>query len=173
MIFRVIDCPICGNSFDPSSAALSCQSCPINQGCQLVCCPRCGYSTVDPGRSRLLQLLLKIRGLRSFFRRGGDRSTLAEASDRASMVHNACTLAEIPPGNGSRVVGFHGAIPKERLSQLQAYGLIPGKDVRVLQSRPVMVVEVDHTELAMEPDLASKIRVTRIANGNFIPPFEG
>ncbi|MBI4728866.1 MAG: hypothetical protein HY775_05110 [Acidobacteria bacterium] len=45
-------CALCGLSFDP--AASGCRgSCPVAGGCAVVCCPRCGYQTVDESRSRL------------------------------------------------------------------------------------------------------------------------
>ena len=50
-------------------------------------------------------------------------------------------------------------MPKERLNHLRAYGLVPGHCVRVLQHSPVTVVQVEHTELALEGDLARQIEV--------------
>ena len=36
-------CPLCGEEFD--AAGQGCRpSCPLAQGCRVVCCPRCGYS---------------------------------------------------------------------------------------------------------------------------------
>ncbi len=37
--------------------------------------------------------------------------------------------------------------------------LVPGRLVQVLQQEPVTVVRADHTELALEGDLASKVLV--------------
>lgn len=48
----------------------------------------------------------------------------------------------------------------ERQSQLQAYGLIPGRQVQVLQVWPVVVVLLEHTELALENELAGQIWVS-------------
>ena len=50
---------------------------------------------------------------------------------------------------------------KAKLAQhnirLQAYGVVPGNYLRIRQHRPVTVVQVDHTELAFESDLANAI----------------
>jgi hypothetical protein len=36
-------CPLCGGEFD--ATGLGCRpSCPLAKGCQVVCCPSCGYS---------------------------------------------------------------------------------------------------------------------------------
>lgn len=51
-------CPLCGFHFDES--ARTCQAgCPLAavQGCQLICCPNCGYQMVDEAKSGLARLL--------------------------------------------------------------------------------------------------------------------
>jgi hypothetical protein len=51
-------CPLCGFRFDETN--LSCQAgCPLAavQGCNLVCCPNCGYQMVDERKSGLVRLL--------------------------------------------------------------------------------------------------------------------
>jgi Fe2+ transport system protein FeoA len=42
---------------------------------------------------------------------------------------------------------------------LQAFGVVPGHRVRVLQHSPVTVVKIDYTELALENDMARLIQV--------------
>jgi hypothetical protein len=54
-----IVCAMCGHSFDPAGHA-SCQSCPIKKGCTLVCCPVCGFETVDPSQSKLAQFAASL-----------------------------------------------------------------------------------------------------------------
>ncbi len=50
-----VTCSMCGFRFDPQ-AHLACQACPLNTGCQVVCCPSCGYQWADPQRSALARL---------------------------------------------------------------------------------------------------------------------
>jgi Fe2+ transport system protein FeoA len=69
-------------------------------------------------------------------------------------------LADVPPGYCARVGGFESSLSPEQLTHLKAYGLVPGHWVRVLQHSPVTVVQIEHTELALEGDLARQIRVT-------------
>jgi len=47
-----ITCPMCGHVFDAEKHA-ACRACPMQKNCHLVCCPVCGYESVDPGRSFL------------------------------------------------------------------------------------------------------------------------
>lgn len=53
-------CALCGYQFD--TAALACYGkCPLAAGCNVVCCPNCGYQTVDESRSGTVNLLLKLK----------------------------------------------------------------------------------------------------------------
>ena len=52
-------CPLCGAEYD--RRACRHQACPMADHCQLLCCPYCGYKTVDTETSaaaRWLQRLL-------------------------------------------------------------------------------------------------------------------
>lgn len=51
-------------------------------------------------------------------------------------------------------------LPPERREQLLAYGLGPGRVVEVLQTKPVTVVRIEHTELAFESALGAAIEVS-------------
>jgi Fe2+ transport system protein FeoA len=46
-----------------------------------------------------------------------------------------------------------------RRAHLQAYGLVPGHWVEVVQHSPVTIVLVDYTELALERDMARRVAV--------------
>jgi len=54
-------CPLCGNRFDPQEH-VACGSCPMHTGCSMVCCPHCGYSTVDEGQSKVVKWITTILG---------------------------------------------------------------------------------------------------------------
>lgn len=145
MTATLIACPLCGHRFDPAAHA-ACQTCPLHAGCQLVCCPACGHTTVDAGRSRLARWVAALL-------------PRAKPGERAIPAPPAqLTLADIPPRSRARVVGF-GALSAAQLTHLQAYGLLPGHQVRVLQHAPVTVVQIEQTELAFEAELACQIWV--------------
>ncbi len=140
-----VTCPICAFVFDPGANA-SCPTCPLNSGCTLVCCPNCGHDTVDPTRSTAVQLGARIGRLL----RGGSRREPKHAVAR--------TLAEVSPGERAIVAGLDGLEHHHR-EHLQAYGLVPGRPVHVIQHAPVTVVQVEHTEVAFEFPLARGIAV--------------
>lgn len=44
----VVQCSFCGFTFSVPAHMASCQSCPLNKNCRMVCCPRCGYKMPPP-----------------------------------------------------------------------------------------------------------------------------
>lgn len=78
---------------------------------------------------------------------------------RTGQGSDAGTLAAVRPGEQVSLKEFAQGMPVERWAHLQAYGLVPGCLVRVVQHSPVTVVQVEQTELALESDLARQIRV--------------
>lgn len=57
-----LPCPICGGELREQVAG--CSRCPLNGGCDMVCCENCGYETVAP-RSTVVGWLQRLR---SFWR---------------------------------------------------------------------------------------------------------
>jgi Fe2+ transport system protein FeoA len=68
------------------------------------------------------------------------------------------TLADIPPGMLVRICDIK-KLPVEKRDHLLAFGLTPGRWVEIKQHRPAVVVQVDYTELALEPEVARAITV--------------
>lgn len=142
---RDIECGLCGYEYDPDQH-IACQSCPLHSGCNLVCCPACGYQTVDPQRSLLVRLVNYLPKFRSSAKIKGN------APDGVS-------LADIPPGGQAELVGFSDDFPSDRKAYLQAYGLVVNHQIQVVQHSPVTIIRLDNLELALENDLARGIRV--------------
>ncbi len=142
---RDFRCSMCGLRFDPDQH-LACQQCPLHSGCDLVCCPSCGYQTIDPGHSKMVRLA------RFFTKR---RSCSLSSQNR---LRRMC-LADVPPGCKAQVVGFAAGFPPNRKAYLQAYGLVLNNPLQVLQHKPVTILRVDQIELALESDLAKGIFV--------------
>jgi Fe2+ transport system protein FeoA len=148
MSSSLLKCAMCGFEYD-SEQHRACASCPLQKGCDLVCCPVCGYQTVNLHKSVLARL---ADSLLSFSPRAA----------RQPVKRVELTLADVPPGNRAMVGGFLDGLPIDRRAQLQAYGLIANDWVQVLQQAPVTVIQIHHTELALEAKLASQIKVERI-----------
>ena len=68
------------------------------------------------------------------------------------------TLADVPPGMLVRISNMD-ALSVEKRDHLLAFGLTAGRWVEIKQHRPAVVVQVDYTELALEPDVAGAITV--------------
>jgi ferrous iron transport protein A len=137
----MIVCSMCGQRFDESQHQ-ACQKCPLQKGCNLICCPNCGYEMVNVHRSRLARWAVRM---------------LPKGSRGRSILNK--TLADLTPGKSAKVVGFSPSIPKGQQAHLQAYGIVPGRLVQVVQHEPVTVVQVEHLELALEADLARDVYV--------------
>ena len=70
-------------------------------------------------------------------------------------------LEHVPIGCSARVLGFDG-LPTGQIAHLLAYGLAPGRRVLVLQQSPVTVVQIEHTQIALEAEMAGNVRVEDI-----------
>jgi Fe2+ transport system protein FeoA len=153
MIATQFTCPLCGHGFDPA-AHLACQTCPLHSGCHLVCCPSCGHTTVDQGQSRI------VRWISTFL----DRMSAPQPDERRASEPtedtpvSACALADVPLNRRVRVLDV-SALPTAQREQLHGYGLVPGGVLRVTQHAPVTVVQIEHTELALETEVARAVRV--------------
>ncbi len=103
-----LTCPLCGHDFEAGGQA-ACQACPMHRGCNLVCCPACGYQMVDERRS----LMGRLAG-----------SVFRARHPRLRREQQSLTLMDVPPGWRAKVVGFRDGIPSARRAHLQAYGLV-------------------------------------------------
>jgi DtxR family Mn-dependent transcriptional regulator len=70
-------------------------------------------------------------------------------------------LDRLGPGGEGRVV-FVVARDRDRVARLSTLGVIPGAVVRIDQLRPVAVLTVGETTLAVEPEVAAEIYVKRV-----------
>lgn len=67
-------------------------------------------------------------------------------------------LTKVPPGSQARIATLE-ALPIDYQERLQAYGLMPGHSLNVVQHSPVTVVQVEQTELAFEDEIACLIKM--------------
>ena len=54
---QAMTCPICGGEL--TEQVSGCSTCPMNSGCDMVCCENCGYETVAP-RSVLVDFVKRL-----------------------------------------------------------------------------------------------------------------
>jgi Fe2+ transport system protein FeoA len=135
---------MCGYEFDPSQ--LTCHgACPLGAHCMVICCPRCGYSTVDPARSTFTRRLIGI------LTRG--RTAAAAGGEGEGAV----PLLALRPGQGGHVADV-GA-ESETMHHLSQYGLLPGTPISLARKHPVPIVRVGQTDLALDRSVAARIFV--------------
>ncbi len=157
-----ITCMMCGEIYPPQQidtcTARACTSCPINQGCSLVRCPRCGFEGIDPSRSTLVRLFSRWGGYSKG--KGPFRWRNRGSGNKIDTDKSQKQLAELPPGSRSFVSGFQPHLSLENKARLQAYGLTPGQEILVLQQSPVTIVLIEHLELALETEMAKTVIVS-------------
>ena len=91
--------------------------------------------------------------------RGRRHQPLPEAGDGTeSSPAQIRTLAGVEPGCEVSVTGYLGTCAGQR-RHLQAYGLLPGRRIRVLSQHPVTIVQIEQTELAFETAVAACVLV--------------
>ena len=54
-------CPLCGYQYEKKNGVSTCGSCPLNRGCEQVCCPHCGYRVFTS--SKIVTALRRLFGL--------------------------------------------------------------------------------------------------------------
>lgn len=145
---RFVTCELCGFEFD--AGGLACHTgCPMGSKCSLICCPNCGYQEVDETRSV---------AARTLFRMWPSKKT-ASATAPDDAGDDAVPLAHLAKGAGGEVRSLAG-MPESRLARLSAYGLVPGTQVVVKQRRPVPVIGIGETELAVSEEILTQIWVS-------------
>lgn len=144
----LMSCSLCGHRFGVAAAGSLCASCPVNQGCTIVCCPQCGHGNVDVAQSRLAGLFLSAR-----------RRWFDARRKRSGRPDWSVTIADLAPGRAAIVTEFLPDIDAAAREHLTAYGMTRGAMLRVLRHKPVTVVQVDRSELAMEREIARSVAV--------------
>lgn len=144
-------CPLCGHRFEAAGAA-GCEACPLSPGCQITCCPACGYSWVEPEQTVI------GRWMSGWLAR---RRQPGKARLRGVALAPRTTLAAVQPGNRTRILSLD-RLPEDRRRRLRAYGLTDGEVVEVLQQSPTTMIRLEQMEVALESDLARGILVEAV-----------
>jgi Fe2+ transport system protein FeoA len=141
----------------------------------MTCCTNCGYTTIDPTRSRLVQLATKLfsikvgdlinqRNIKTLEGAGLltplPNQITQEPRQNKESTRDVHKLIRIPSGERVQVFGLGEALTPSRRTHLQAYGVVPGYWIEVIQQSPVTVIQVDHIELALDYELAASVLVT-------------
>lgn len=131
---QLLSCTLCGHKFTEGDESV-CGQCPLHKGCQLTCCPNCGFSNIH-------------------FSENTKRSVLANRINKSNTPLN-----NIKKGELTFVHSISKKMPPQKQAYLQARGIRPGKYIRVLQKKPTVIVEIDQMCVAIEDDFAKMIYV--------------
>jgi len=71
------------------------------------------------------------------------------------------TLADIKNNQEIKIVDFPD-VSETVKKHLHAYGLTTGRTVRVISTRPEVIIQIEETEIAMEHSIARKVHVRSI-----------
>ena len=66
---------------------------------------------------------------------------------------------------GDRVVVSAIEASAARIDKLASVGIMPGVELRVQQTRPVILVECEETVLALEREISADVKIVAIGNG--------
>ena len=141
-------CQLCGHGFTPTPACHA--GCPMGSRCTLICCPNCGYQVVDESKSGLAKALRRVLRPRD--------AEVGPGGGTGRRDEDAVPLTHVRTGTPVEVHGLED-MPAARASRLTAFGLAPGTPVAILQRKPVPVVQIGETELALSEDILAQILV--------------
>jgi Fe2+ transport system protein FeoA len=143
-------CRLCGHTFEASQLACH-ASCPLGSRCSLICCPNCGYQVVDESKSGAVRLLRRV------WPGAGDPQD-EPPTRRVARREDAVPLSHVAAGTPVEVLEL-AEMPASRASRLTAFGLVPGTVVSLAQRKPVPVVRIGETELALSEEIVRQIHV--------------
>jgi Fe2+ transport system protein FeoA len=112
--------------------------------CGLVRCPSCQYEYPEKPQS--------FTWLQRLFRKPSPYNDLPE---------HVTTVEELKPGERARVLCLGTGGP-QRHNSMAVFGVVPGAEITLVQHHPSPVIQVEETELALDPAIAREVLVERL-----------
>jgi DtxR family Mn-dependent transcriptional regulator len=81
---------------------------------------------------------------------------------RVSVSPVVTRLNDFEVGQKGKIVFIVSSDP-QRLNRLNSIGIVAGGIVKLIQKRPSIVVQIDETTVALDPDIAKEIHVRRLS----------
>ncbi|UCG77735.1 MAG: metal-dependent transcriptional regulator [Nitrospirota bacterium] len=81
---------------------------------------------------------------------------------RVDVAPVVTRLSDFEVGKAGKIVFIVSTDP-QRLNRLNSIGIIAGGEIKLIQRKPSIVVQIDETTVAIDPDIAREIHVKRIA----------
>jgi|GEM_PF-1306727 len=83
--------------------------------------------------------------------------------NRATVIPGLTSVLEMKTGSKGQIISI-APYQNGRIERLSALGIIIGNIIELVQKQPSLVVKVDHTEIALDKEIAGGIWV-KSANG--------
>lgn len=80
---------------------------------------------------------------------------------RVNVAPVVTRMSDFEVGQRGKIVFIVSSDP-QRLNRLNSIGIIAGSEIKLLQKRPSIVVQIDETTVALDPDIAKEIHVKRL-----------
>ncbi|MDH4100196.1 MAG: metal-dependent transcriptional regulator [Nitrospirota bacterium] len=84
---------------------------------------------------------------------------------RSSVESAVVAVTSLKPGTSAKVA-FISTRDEDRMYKLLSMGITPGTSVKLHQTAPVLVLEVEQNQIALENSVGSEIRVWRATPGS-------
>ncbi|GBE00036.1 iron-dependent repressor IdeR [bacterium BMS3Abin07] len=81
---------------------------------------------------------------------------------RVNVAPVVTRLNNFEVGQVGKIVFIVSSDP-QRLNRLNSIGIIAGSNIKLLQRKPSIVVQIDETTVALDPDIAKEIHVKRLS----------
>jgi len=81
---------------------------------------------------------------------------------RVNVAPVVTRMSDFEVGQKGKIVFIVSSDP-QRLNRLNSIGIVAGGEIKLLQKRPSIVVQVDETTVALDPDIAKEIHVKRLS----------
>lgn len=140
-------CDLCKREYQELEARLACSGCLWTKGCQGSRCPFCYYEAVPQS--------VLFRKLHSFFKFGKPNMKRAN-SKKSSEATKPLTDLRL---NQGALIDHLDMESHRKLEELIAMGVLPGKEIKVIQKFPSYVFQVGFSQFSIDKDLASCIYV--------------
>ena len=85
-------------------------------------------------------------------------------------MENGIPLTKLHKGDAATIVSL-STRKIQQLRKLMVFGIFPGAMVKVLQTFPAFVLQIEYTQLALDREIAEKIIVNKYPEKSLNRPF--
>lgn len=80
------------------------------------------------------------------------------AAELKKLIENVLPLARVKKGQSGKIV-YIKSTKCENLNKILSIGFLPGREVKIVQTHPSHVLQIEHTQIAVDSEIADSIFV--------------